>query len=80
VKVTVLFVAGVSFATCLAKISSSFSISSSSESDYSKKSSAGYLGAVGIPFCVFSFISSLAHGVVPSMSSICFNRLLVLVI
>jgi hypothetical protein len=37
------------------------------------------VGAVGIPFSVFSFISSLAHGVVPSMSSICLSLLLVLV-
>ena len=78
--VTCLVVAGVVLATCRANISSLFSISSSSESDCSKRSSTGYLGAVGIPFCAFSFISSLAHGVVPSMSSICFKRLLVLVI
>ena len=47
--VTCLLVAGVVLATCRANISSSFSISSSSESDCSKKASTGYLGAVGIP-------------------------------
>jgi hypothetical protein len=78
--VTCLLVAGVVLATCRVNISSSFSMSSSSESDCSEKSSTGYVGAVGMPFCVFSFISSLAHGVVPSISSICFNRRLVLVI
>jgi hypothetical protein len=78
--VACLVVAGVGLATCLANISSSCSISSSSKSDYSKGSSTGYVEAAGIPYCVFSFISSLAHGVVPSMSSMCFKRLLVLVI
>jgi hypothetical protein len=80
VNVTFLLVSGVLVSTWRANMSSSFSISSSSESDCSKKSSAGCLGAVGIPCCVFNFIRNLAHGVVPSMSSMCLSLLLVLVI
>jgi hypothetical protein len=78
--VTCFFVAIMLFATCRASISSSSSTSSSSDSGCSVGSSVIFVVVVGIPFYAFNFINSLAHGVEPSMSSICLSLLLVLVI
>jgi hypothetical protein len=80
IMVTFLVVAGVVWATCRASISSSSSASSSSTSDSSNVFSAVFVEAAGIPCCAFIFISSLAHCVEPSMSSMCLSLRRVLVI
>jgi hypothetical protein len=74
-------ISGVFLATCRTRISSSVSISSSSESDGAAWSSTTtYAEAGGLELEPCNCINSFVHLVAPSTSSICFSLLLVLVI